>query len=200
MKEETEKKQEEKEREVVEEQSRKKEEEQEQTEVLPDNEGDRGREVAAEPGYEELQELLEKERSEKELYKERSLRFQADFVNYKKRVLKERERTIKQANRDLLEGFLPVIDNLERAISSRPEDDDLAVGVKMILDQMLQYLYGKGLEQIDPLGQIFDPSYHEAVERVEQDGCEEDTIIQVLQKGYSFQDEVLRAAVVKVAG
>lgn len=170
------------------------EEKVEETAVKEDGQAEDGLESA------ELLELLQNERREKELYQERSLRFQADFSNYKKRVIKERERIIQQANRDLLEGFLPIIDNLERAIDSLPKEEKFTAGMKMILDQMLQYLSQQGLEQMDPMGQVFDPCYHEAVEKVVQEDCDEDTVIQVLQKGYSFQGQVLRAAVVKVAG
>lgn len=148
---------------------------------------------------EELLSSLLEERREKELYQERLLRFKADFENHKKRVIKERERIIKQANKGLIEGLLPIIDNLDRAVSSKHEDDEHSAGVRMIIKQLMDYLSQEGLEEVEALGQVFDPCYHEAVERVESSEHESDTIVQVLQKGYCFKGDLLRAAVVKVA-
>lgn len=175
------------------------EEEESQKEEETDREEEKEIEEESEDQEDPMATLVEEERREKELYQERLLRFQADFDNYKRRVIKERERTVQQANRNLMEGLLPIIDNLERAISSKPEDD-LFVGVSLILRQLKEYLKTEGLEEIEAMGKIFDPCYHEAVEKVERDDYEEDTIIQVLQKGYTFKGEVIRAAVVKVAG
>lgn len=188
------------EQERLEEEEQKKEEEvlEEGPEELSQEEEEREGEEKGEATEVPMEALLE-ERKEKELYKDRLLRFQADFDNYKRRVIKEREKTVEQANRNLMEGLLPIIDNLERAISSKPEDE-LFVGVAMILRQLMEHLKTEGLEEIEALGKIFDPCYHEAVERVETEDCEEETIVQVLQKGYCFKGEVIRAAVVKVAG
>lgn len=151
------------------------------------------------PELEELLITLEGEKKEKERLQEKALRLQADFENHKRRVFKERERVQHQANRSLVEGLLPIIDNLERAISSKPQDE-LAQGVKMILNQLLDYLSKEGLEEINALNQPFDPCYHEAVEKVEGEDCKEDMVVLVLQKGYCFKGELLRAAVVKVMG
>ncbi len=155
---------------------------------------------------EELRDLLEEEKREKERYQERVVRLQADFNNYKKRMIRERDRVREQALRELMTSLLPVLDNLDRAlevtkaeIEEERDDSDLALGVEMVQRQLMELLKDRGLEEIKALDQQFDPLYHEAVEQVESEDIDEDTVIEVLQKGYLYQGEVIRPSMVRVA-
>lgn len=117
-------------------------------------------------------------------------KIQADFINYRKRMEKEKEEFIKYANSDLILKLLDVLDNLERASESGDE------GIKLIYKQFRSILEKEGLEEIDATGK-FDPYYHEVI-AVENSECEDGTILEVLQKGYMFNNKVLRHAKVKV--
>lgn len=141
---------------------------------------------------------LERENSE---LLENLVRLKADFENYRKRMLKEQTRILETAEADLVKKLLSVVDNLERALSSAPAGGEkgLREGVEMVLEQMLKVLEKEGLEVIDPQGEAFDPEYHEAMMVVETDECQEDTVIEVVQKGFRFNGRLLRPAMVKVS-
>ena len=128
-------------------------------------------------------------------------RTQADFVNYKKQVSDERQRTIKMANADLISELLPVLDNFQLAAKHLPEnlaDDNWAQGVQQIEKQFESILLDCGLQKISSLNQQFDPEIHEAVEEVESDAAS-GTVVEELSVGYKFDNIVLRPARVKVA-
>lgn len=132
---------------------------------------------------------------------DRLRRLQADFENYRKRMLKEQTRIVETAEADLVKKLLAVIDNLERALANPVPADarGLYDGVKMVLDQFTDILTREGLEVIDPDGELFDPEHHEAFMVVETDDCPEDTVVEVSQKGYRFRGILLRPAMVKVS-
>lgn len=115
---------------------------------------------------------------------------QADFINFRNRVEKEKEDFVNYANRDLILKFLDVLDNLERASQTGDE------GIILIYKQFKDILEKEGLEEVDATGK-FDPYYHEVV-AVENLDCEEETIIEVLQKGYLLNNKVLRHSKVKI--
>ncbi|HDN81274.1 MAG: nucleotide exchange factor GrpE [Methanomicrobia archaeon] len=117
-------------------------------------------------------------------------KMQADFINFKNRIEKEKEEFVKYANRELMLKLLDVLDNLERA--SQTEDE----GIKLIYKQFKDILEKEGLEEIDTTGK-FDPYYHEVI-AVENSDCEEGKIIEVLQKGYLLNNKVLRHSKVKI--
>ena len=125
----------------------------------------------------------------------------AEFDNYRKRMLREQTRILETAEADLVKKLLPVIDNLERAIESARESGaaNLAAGVGKVLELMMDTLSKEGLEVIDPEGEPFNPEYHEAMMVVETDECPEDTVIDVVQKGYRFAGVLLRPAMVRVS-
>jgi molecular chaperone GrpE len=132
----------------------------------------------------------------RELY----LRKLADFDNFRKRKDKEMADWRRQANAELLRDLLPVIDNLERALAVGVEDKGgVRAGVELTLKQFKDVLGRHGIEEVDPLGAVFDPSLHEAVSRLHTHAAEPDTVVQVLQKGYRLGDRLLRAALVVVA-
>jgi len=115
---------------------------------------------------------------------------QADFINFKNRLEKEKEEFTKYTNRELMLKLLDVLDNLERASQAGDE------GIKLIYRQFRDVLEKEGLEEIDTTGK-FDPYYHEVI-MVENSDCEEGEIIEVLQKGYLLKNKVLRHSKVKI--
>lgn len=130
------------------------------------------------------------------------LRLKAEFENYRKRMIKEQTRILETAESGMVKKLLPVIDNLERALSNSPGDGNdkgFHQGVEMVLEQLLGILQKEGLEVIDPQGSPFDPEQHEAMLVVETDECPEDTVVEVAQKGYRFHGLLLRPAMVKVS-
>ncbi len=141
-------------------------------------------------------ELEEEAARLKELY----LRKLADFENYRKRQEREMDEFKRLANAGLLRDCLPVLDNLERALSAAGSDGSgLRSGVELILRQFKDILGRYGLVEVDPLDQMFDPVYHEAILRRETAEAEENTVVQVMQKGYLMGERLLRPALVVVA-
>jgi molecular chaperone GrpE len=128
-------------------------------------------------------------------------RLKADFDNYRKRMLREQTRILETAEADMVKKLLPVLDNLERALSSSTEADGkgLRDGVALVLGMMTDTLVKEGLEVIDPDGEQFDPEHHEAMMVVATDECPEGTVVDVVQKGYRFNGVLLRPAMVRVA-
>jgi molecular chaperone GrpE len=131
------------------------------------------------------------------------LRRQAEFENYRKRIERERGETYQRARAEVLLEFLPVVDNLERALSSlensQGDAEALRHGVELIHRQFHDALGKFGLEPVPAVGQTFDPHVHEAVTLEPTDKHEENTIIEEFQRGYRMGDKLLRPAKVKVA-
>jgi molecular chaperone GrpE len=143
------------------------------------------------------EELEERDRKLEE-YLSTLQRLQAEFENYKKRAERERTEYIEQANAALVEKLLPVLDNFERALNAESSDfHSFKKGVEIIFSQFRKVLEGEGLSSIDALGEDFDPYYHEAVLTACGD-YEDDTVIEVLEKGYLFRNRCLRPSRVKV--
>lgn len=158
-----------------------------------------GAEPAADPKDARIAEL----ESQLEEYRQRLLRAQADFDNYRRRTQREKEEMAKYASMELITRLLPVLDNFERAIGASKGSGDfesLAKGVDMIHRQFLQLLEQEGLKPMETVGQPFNPEFHEAVMRVESDEHEEGIILEELQRGYILKDRVIRPAMVKVSG
>jgi molecular chaperone GrpE len=134
--------------------------------------------------------------------KEKILRVQADFENRKKRQDKERADFLKFANEGLITELLRVMDDFERAIDSAKNTNDAKVllqGIEMVRHDFVDILKDSGLKVIDPAGEPFDPEKHEAVEHAEDDKHPDNTILEVLRKGYELNGKVLRPAAVKVS-
>ncbi len=129
-------------------------------------------------------------------------RARAEFANYKKRVERERETTYKYAAGDIIRRFLPVVDDLERALkngSTEGEGVAWAEGVELIYRKLLALLDAEGITPMDAEGAIFDPNLHEAVVQTPSDEHESEQVIEVLQQGYMIGERVLRPAMVRVA-
>jgi Molecular chaperone GrpE (heat shock protein) len=146
---------------------------------------------------------LEELRKQAEEANGRFLRAQADFDNYRRRTLKEKEELAQYASIKLIGSLLPVVDNFGRALATGGESADVqsfAKGVDMIYRQLWQVLEGEGLKEMEAVGQPFDPEFHQAIMQVESDEYEEGTVVEVVQAGYILKDKVIRPAMVKVSG
>jgi len=134
---------------------------------------------------------------------QRLLRAQADFDNFRRRTQKEKEELAKYASAQLITELIPVIDNFERAMATKPENPELesfSKGVDMIFRQLSDVLKNTGLTPMEAVGQPFNPEFHQAVMQVESDEYEEGIVVEELQKGYVLKDKVIRPAMVKVSG
>ncbi|MCQ9206030.1 MAG: nucleotide exchange factor GrpE [Omnitrophica bacterium] len=144
---------------------------------------------------------ITKNKQEYDALWDRFVRLQAEFENYKKRSYKERIEFIKFANEGLIMELLGIVDNFERGIKSaelKKDFDLLHQGVDMISKQLYTLLESKGLKKIKTEGEKFDPHKHEAVEVVEDEGVQDDIIVEELQPGYTLNDRIIRPARVKV--
>ena len=149
-----------------------------------------------------LKDLLEKERAKSAEYLDNWRRAAADMSNYRKRMEKDASEMTKFANSVLIARLLPVLDDLDRAMQTIPDNlRDLTWidGVMLIARKMSTVLEAEGLKPIEALNKPFDPNLHEAVIHEETDQHEDGTVIAELQKGYKLGDKVLRPTMVKVA-
>ena len=131
------------------------------------------------------------------------LRSQAELINYKKRKDEETTRILKYAEKDILEGFLPILDNFERAISMDDnnfgdETSKFLEGFRMVYNQTRALLEKFEVKEIECLGKEFDPSYAQAVVVEKDEEKDSGVVLEVFQKGYMYKDRVLRIAMVKV--
>lgn len=150
---------------------------------------------------EELQENLEQGSLKQELEEttDRYKRLMAEFDNYKKRSAKEREGLYNSLLSDIISSVLPVVDNLEKAVTTKTEDENYKQGVEMVHKQLLDTLSNLGVEQIKTVGETFNPEYHEAVSSVQDDTLGEKEIKEEFRKGYKIGDKVIRHSMVVVA-
>jgi molecular chaperone GrpE len=153
---------------------------------------------AAAPTLEELQAALEKAVKERDEYLDLAQRQKAEFANYKRRTEGIRKDALDESRRDTINEFLPVLDNLERAIEAAEEESPLKEGIQMVLRQMHETLNKMGVEEINPLGDLFDANEMNAVMQGTEEEGEPGTVCQVLQKGYKIGRFVIRHAMVKV--
>lgn len=136
---------------------------------------------------------------EDESLKSALARLQADFQNYRNRTEKERASIHAYANEKLVKKLLPVIDNLERAIATEKEHDAFFEGVQMIYNELIKVLEKEDIVRFDPVGEKFDPNFHQAVFMEESETVESEHIIETFQVGYKIKDKVIRPAMVKVS-
>ena len=140
--------------------------------------------------------LLKSELTEK---KDQLMRTAAEFDNFKKRTEREKAAIAEFAKAGLIKHLLPILDNIDRAAASDKDSADYIKGIEMIVKQFESIVPTLGIEEIAKVGDSFDPNFHEAVMHVEDENFAENTIAEVLQKGYKIGDTVIRAAMVKVA-
>jgi molecular chaperone GrpE len=153
-----------------------------------------------EPEPEPEPDPLAKAEAERDEYLELARRTQADFENYRKRVAKDVAAAGERAKIGLVRDVLPVVDNLERALASADHpDDSLAAGVRLVLSELQGVLAREGVVALEPVGEPFDPTVHEALSTREQDGAERGVVLDVVEKGYRMSDTVIRPARVVVS-
>ena len=145
-----------------------------------------------------LQEELAKKQQELDDTVRLLQRNQADFENFRRRTKATRAEAYEDGAREFIKQLLPVVDNLERAISQETSDENLMTGVKLVYKQMMDALEKRGVTVIDRPGEKFDPNLENAVMQGTADEGEPGTVCAVLQKGYKMGDFVLRHAMVKV--
>ncbi|MFQ3537173.1 MAG: nucleotide exchange factor GrpE [Aggregatilineales bacterium] len=149
-----------------------------------------------------LEEQLEEARRKADEYLTGWKRALAEFDNYRKRAEKEREEIAQNATIEMLRRLLPVVDDFERALSSLPAEraeDETLKGFALIHRKLIGLLEGANLTQIDPIGQAFDPTRHEAIGQEPSSQVASGHICAVLQKGYLYGERVIRPALVRVA-
>ena len=139
---------------------------------------------------------LEKELGE---FKEANLRLKAEFDNYKKRTQKEKASIYDMAKSDSVLPFLEVLDNLERAVNLVEEKNKFSEGIDLVVNKFYDVLKKVGIVEIESLGKVFDPNFHEAIKVVKDDSLEKNVVCEVFQKGFKLNDVVVRHALVVVA-
>ena len=151
---------------------------------------------------EALREAVAAKSREVERLQDRLVRLQAEFENFKKRMAREKTEYLKYAHEALVLEFLPILDNLERAIASARAEagsTPLLEGIEMIA-RLFRVVLGKaGVKPMEVVGQPFDPAYHQAVEQVESSHGDVSVVVGEVQRGYLIEGRVLRPAMVKVS-
>ena len=127
------------------------------------------------------------------------LRLAADYDNFRKRTIKEKEQSYGNGKADAIEKLLPVYDNLERALNQPTQDEAYKKGVEMTMNQLVSIFAGLGVEIFGNVGDAFDPNIHNAVMHTEDESVAENTITQVFQKGFKLGEKIVRFAMVQVA-
>lgn len=158
-------------------------------------------EVVEEKVEETIEATPEKEEpSEAEVLKNQLLSVMAEYDNFKKRTMKEKEKIYTDSVGSTIAQLLPVIDNLERAISSFSDiENEFYKGFELVLKQTKEIFEKMGVTEIASVGEVFNPDFHNAVMHIEDDSFGENTIAEEFQKGYMYKDKVIRYAMVKVA-
>ncbi|MCI8869928.1 MAG: nucleotide exchange factor GrpE [Lawsonibacter sp.] len=138
-------------------------------------------------------------REEKKQLEDKFLRLAAEYENYRRRTAREKESIWADAKGEAAAAFLPVYDNLERALKQETADEAYKKGVEMTMAQLKTVLEKLGITEIEALGQPFDPKVHNAVMHVEDEGLGENVVAEVFQAGFQLGDKVIRCSMVKVA-
>ena len=146
-----------------------------------------------------LADEVESLKSQMAQQEDKYLRLAAEYDNYRRRTAKEKESIWSEAKADAAVAFLPVYDNLERALKQDTADEAYKKGVEMTMNQLKEIFSKLGITEIDALGQPFDPALHNAVMHVEDESLGENTVAEVFQAGFMLGEKVIRFAMVKVA-
>lgn len=140
--------------------------------------------------------------AEVEKHKDAALRARAEFDNYRKRVVREKEDAIRYANSSLFETLLPILDNFELglgAAKNAPDTAGIVQGLEMVRKQLEDFLRTNGVEVVDALGKEFDPNFHEAVGQEASADVAEGVVLRQLRRGFKLRDRLLRPASVVVS-
>ncbi len=146
--------------------------------------------------------VIEKLTTERDEFKDKFLRNMAEIDNFRKRVKKEKEEHQKYALGDFLKELLVITDNLERALKVKDgesRENSIVSGVEMIYRQLIEILNKNGVKEIEAMNTPFDPNIHQALSKEEADFVSGPTIVEVYQKGFTYNDKLLRPTLAKVA-
>jgi molecular chaperone GrpE len=149
----------------------------------------------------EPEDPLKKAIAERDEFKDKYLRGLAEIDNFRKRMKKEKEEFQKYVLNDFLLDLLQIYDNLERALRVKSTENEKGIvsGVEMIRRQFLDLMKKNGVQEIDALGKPFDPAFHEALSKEEREGISKPIVVEVYQKGFTYNEKLLRPALTKVA-
>lgn len=145
---------------------------------------------------------IEELQNEINVLKDKNMRVTAEMVNTLRRKDEETNRLLKYSNESLINELLPVIDNFDRALNQNVKSEEIESyqkGMTMIYNSLKNILEKFEVKEIEALDKEFDPSYHQAVMQEEKEGTKENIVIEVMQKGYTYKDKVIRPAMVKVS-
>lgn len=149
-----------------------------------------------------LREQLKQEQEKSKEYLNKLLYAQADFENYRRRLTQEVESRIETGKARLVQNLLAVVDELELALTAAKNTegaDAIADGLQIVLKKFHDLLSAEGLTMIESVGKMFDPTLHEAVERIQRDDAEEGTILEEVRKGFTLKGKLIRPSIVKIA-
>ena len=146
-----------------------------------------------------LKKQLEENQAQAAEYKDGWQRAVADFQNYRKRVERENDEVYQNAVAGIIKRYLPILDDLERALQSRPADLAWVEGIELIYRKLQAILEAEGVKRIEAEGQMFDPTVHEAILQEPSEGHESGQVIAIVQNGYMLGERVIRPAMVRVA-
>ena len=147
----------------------------------------------------ELKKQIEAQKVQIEETEDRLKRVAAEFDNYKKRSSKEKDGLYNSLVGDIVSNFLPIIDNLEKAVEAETKDEEYRKGIELVLKQFKDVLLARGVTEIEAVGKTFDPEVHEAVSSVQDETKGEKEIVQEYRKGYMIGNRVIRHSMVIVA-
>lgn len=149
---------------------------------------------------EELQSIIEKKNEELEQANDKYMRLVAEYDNFKKRTVKEKDALYTNSVCDIVKEVLPIADNLERAMNSfEDKESEHYKGFEMVLRQTMDIFTKLGVEQIKAEGESFNPELHNAVMHIDDENFDENTVAEEFAKGYIYKDRVIRHSMVKVA-
>lgn len=146
-----------------------------------------------------LKETIANQKNSLDEKEDRYRRIMAEFENYKKRSTKEREGMYNSLVGDIISSMLPVLDNLEKAMDAKTEDENYKKGIELVYKQFKDVLTANGVTEIEAVGKTFDPELHEAVAQVEDENLGQQEVKEEYRKGYKIGDKVIRHSMVIVA-
>lgn len=160
-------------------------------------------EAAEAEAAESIEDQLAKAQETIKDYWDQMMRLRAEIENNRKRAERDLENAHKYALKNFVENLLPIIDSMEMGQTAAAADnatlESIREGSALTMNMFVQVLERNGLEQINPLGEKFDPERHQAISMIESEGAESNSVIEVMQKGFSLNDRLVRPAMVVVA-
>ena len=166
---------------------------------MADKQNDEKLKSETENNKKEEKKVIDEKQQELDEITDRYKRVLAEFENFKKRSQKEREGLYNSILSDVITVILPVVDNLENAVKAETEDVKYKEGIELVLKQLKDVLASKGIEEIQAIGETFDPSLHEAVSSIQDNSKGQQEIVEEYRKGYKIGSKVIRHSMVVVA-